>query len=103
MERVHQELAGGGTELEDDEVGKEWDGGAASKASGWVSGSHSWEKTPGECLVQGNYSTQVLQSSSSGSQAISAHCILGHKGSAGRQAACMDQREAHRASEKLGA
>lgn len=76
--------------------GQEWDGGAVSKA-------HSWDKTPRECLVQGNYSMQVLPSSSSGSQAISAHCILGHKGSAGPQAACLGQTEAHEAGAKLGA
>lgn len=75
--------------------------GTVSKASGWVPGPHSWDKTPLECLVQENDSMQVLPSSSRGSQAISAHCILGHKGSAGPQAACMGQTGAHQASEKF--
>lgn len=103
MESEHQEMAGEGQSWKTTKWGQEWDDGAMSKASGWVSGPHSWDKTPGECLAQGNYSMQVLPNSSSGSQAISAHCILGHKGSAGPQAACMGQTEAHQASEKIGA
>lgn len=75
--------------------------GTVSKASAWVPGPHSWDKTPLECLVQENDSMQVLPSSSRGSQAISAHCILGHKGSAGPQEACMGQTGAHQASEKF--
>lgn len=73
--------------------------GAVSKASGWVPGPHSWDKRPLECLLQGSYSMPVLPSSSRGFQAISAHSILGHKGNAGPQAACMGQTGANQASE----